>query len=139
MTASRIRLALVGVALILTAGCGGGYGKKLVGTWEPAAGTAEKDNPFGSPTIEFKADGGFRIAVGSEIEMTGTYKVVKEDGKVVTVEAEMTGGKFGGMKIDPKEKKDDSKKTFTVTFEDDDNITMSNPDKGSPDKLKRKK
>jgi hypothetical protein len=139
MTASRIRLGLVGLALIFTAGCGGGYGKKLVGTWEASAPSGE-NNPFaklGSMTVEYKADGGLRIAMGP-IEMTGTYKVVKEDGKVVTVEAEMTGGKMGDLKMDPKDK-GESKQTFTVTFEDDDTITMDPKDKPEPMKLKRKK
>jgi hypothetical protein len=140
MTASRIRLGLVGLALIFTAGCGGGYGKKLVGTWEASApASAGKDNPFGdlgTITVEYKADGGLRMAIGP-IEMNGTYKVIKEDGKVVTVEAEMTSGKMGDLKMDPKDK--EGKKTFTITFEDDDTITMDPKDKPDPMKLKRKK
>jgi hypothetical protein len=136
--ASRWGCVVFGFTLLFTAGCGGGYGKKLVGTWE---GGGDDGTPLGklsAMTVEFKADGGLKVAMGP-IELTGTYKVVKEDGKVLTVDSEMSFAGFGEIKVEGKDKEKTDKKTFTITFEDDDTITMNPTDKPDPKKLKRKK
>lgn len=135
MTASRIPAVIFCLGLVLTAGCSGGYGKKLVGTWE-GGDDATPLGKMGVVTVEFKADGGMKMVVGP-IDITGTYKVVKEDGKVLTVETELTMAGMGDLKMGTKDK--DKKQSFTVTFEDDDTITMSPTDKPDPKKLKRKK
>ena len=124
----------IGIALVATgcdskgssapAGSGAdGYGAKLVGTWEEDG--AKKDEAV---TMEFKADGSCKLVMGP-IDMAGTYKVTKEEGKVVSFDMEL---KFGG-------EKDKGKQTFTATFDDADTITMTPTDKPDPKKMKRKK
>jgi hypothetical protein len=104
-----------------------GYGKKLVGVWEGK----DKEETM---TVEFKADGGMKISMGP-IELKGTYKVVKEDDKTVTFDAELAFEGFG----DPKAPAKADKKTLTATFEDANTIVMQHVgDKPDPRKLKRK-
>ena len=110
------------------------YRAKLVGGWA-TDGTAAGE--FGPVTIEFRADGMFEMAIGP-IELKGTYKVVKADGRVLTVEADMTDAKIGDLKVDPRDG-DDRRKMFEVTFDGADTITMDPKDKPDPLKLKRKK
>ena len=107
------------------------YAKKLVGVWEgteegPKAGKPE------TVTVEFKADNTMKIAMGP-FEMKGTWKVAKEEGKTVTIDTEVT---LDIPELKDKQKAD--KKTFTVTFDDENNITMTPTDKADPKKLKRK-
>ena len=110
-----------------------GAGKKLVGTWE---GTDEsmpdKDGKPVTVTFEFKADGKMAINMGP-FDLTGTYKVTKEDGKTLTVDTEMSlpdlGGKGAG---------NSDKKVFTITFENDNTIVMTPTDKKDPKTFKRK-
>jgi hypothetical protein len=138
---------LLGVAL-LSAGCeksattGPGkpadetYGKKLVGVWE---GTPEGKDDFPGPiTFEFKADNSLKMTLGAaekkSFEMTGSWKLVKEEGKTLTLDSEMTSP-FD----DPKGPKKTQKKTLSVVFDDADTITISEVgEKPNPLKLKRK-
>jgi hypothetical protein len=138
-TTRRVGLVIVCAVLVSASGCSEPYGKKLVGTWEgteqpPGGGKAEVI------TFEFKADGTMRLA-GGPIELTGTYKVVKEDGKTLTLDTEVTGLNIGGQTLgDEKAKPKGDKKTLTVVFEDDDTIVMTPADgKQEAKKLKRKK
>src|SRR5262249_16394814 len=144
---------LLGVA-ILSAGCdkssttGPGkpgdetYAKKLVGVWE---GSPEgKDAAFGPFTMEFKADNGFKFAMGpsgkDQLAMTGTWKLVKEEGKTVTVETETENpfAGIGGAK-DAKGPAKTDKKTLSVAFEDANSIVVSKVgEKPEPIKFKRK-
>jgi hypothetical protein len=113
---------------------GGGddaYSKKLVGVWEGKEDFGGKEEIV---TVEFKSGGGFSAAMGP-LEFTGTWKLIKEDGKTVTFETEVTLKGFD----DPKSPKPD-KKSFTAVFDDADTFTMSrNEGKPDPKKLKRKK
>jgi len=131
--------AWIGVA-ILSAGCdkspvtGPGkpanetYAKKLVGVWE---GT-DKSETF---TIEFKADGGFKVASGPA-ELVGTWTVVKEEGKTVTVDTVIGSVALGELK-GPNTKSDT--KTVSIVFEDANTIVMSHLSvKQEPKTLKRK-
>jgi hypothetical protein len=143
---------LLGVA-VLSAGCdksatsGPGkpgdetYAKKLVGVWE---GSPEGEAAaLGPLTAEFKADNGFKFTVGSgkeKLEMPGTWKLVKEEGKTVTVETETENpfAGIGGAK-DAKGPAKTEKKTFSIVFEDPNTIVMSKVgEKPDPVKLKRK-
>jgi hypothetical protein len=109
------------------------YAKKLVGTWvykdDGAKGGASIDF-----TIEFKADGDLKMSVAQgQFEVSGTWKAVKEEGKTVTIEAEMTlqgvGGGAGARQ----------QKTLSVVFEDADTIVITAVgDKPDPRTLKRK-
>jgi hypothetical protein len=137
---------LLGIAL-LSAGCeksattGPGkpgdetYGKKLVGVWEGSEDFGGKSVPF---TVEFMADNGLKMSMGPPDEkeplvMTGTWKLVKEEGKTVTIETELA------LNVpEVKEKSKPSKKTLTVTFDDANNITTTQADKPESKKLKRK-
>jgi hypothetical protein len=115
-------------------GGGGGtdsYGKKLVGVWEGKERFGDKEETM---TMEFKADGAMKMVMGP-FEMKGTYKVTKEDGKVVTIDTEMSLEGFG----DPKDPPKTDKKTLTATFEDANTMVMQKTgDKPDPLKLKRK-
>jgi hypothetical protein len=140
--------ALLTAALGLTTatGCGSGgtsatggpgktadesYGKKLVGVWEGTEEMAPGEKPE-TVTVEFKADGGFKVAMGP-FDMAGTWKLAREEGKTVTVETEVTAPDFG----QGKGKAD--KKTFTVVFEDANTAVMTQVGgKPDPKKLKRK-
>ena len=141
-TSWRAGAVLLGVVLV-TAGCDKSgttplagkpgdetYAKKLVGTWE-----GSEDGPKGKETVtvEFKADGAMKFIMGP-FDMTGTYKVTKEEGKTVTIDSEMTLGGLEGVKDAPKP----DKKTFTVTFEDANTMVMSPTDKKDPKTFKRK-
>jgi hypothetical protein len=108
---------------------GEAYSKKLVGVWEGTEEMMPGDKPE-SVTVEFKTDGGFKSAMGP-FDMSGTWKLLKEDGKTVTIETEVTLKGFGEGKTD--------KKTFTIVFEDGNSVVMSRAgDKQAPKKLKRK-
>jgi len=139
----RFAGVLLGVALVST-GCDKSgttpppgkpqdetYAKKLIGVWE---GT---DKVFGPVNVEFKADNGVAMTLGAKdkdpLQMTGTFKVVKEEGKTVTIETEVAPNIPGA-----KEKLEAKKKTSTVTFDDADNITLTIPGEEEPKKLKRK-
>jgi hypothetical protein len=132
---SRMRclaVVLLGFALG-SAGCSEAYGKKLVGVWEGTEEGAKGDKPE-TVTVEFKADNTLRIAMGP-FELTGTWKVTKEEGKTVTIDTEVTFPGFPEMKDKPKA----DQKTFNVVFEDANTIVMSQVgDKPDPKKLKRK-
>jgi hypothetical protein len=140
----RVAGVLVGVALA-TAGCNKSsttgtkpadetYAKKLVGVWE---GTDEETKgPKGEAmSMEFKADGGFKVSLGADEVITGTWKAVKEEGKTVTVETE------AGFAV-PGEAKDSGKKqkkTLSAVFEDANTVVISDSgDKPKPSKFKRK-
>jgi hypothetical protein len=108
------------------------YGKKLVGVWEGSEELAPGKSE--TVTVEFKADQGFKVAMGP-FDMTGTWKLVKEEGKTVTVETEVTMPGFGEEKKPGKS----NKQTFTVTFEDANTVVMAEVGgKPDPKKLKRK-
>jgi hypothetical protein len=136
-TTRRVGAVLVCVLVLSAGGCSEPYSKKLVGTWE---GTEDMLGKSETVTFEFKPDGGLRLALGP-FEMTGTYKVAKEDGKTVTLDTEMTGLNIGGKTLgDEKTKTKGDKKTITVVFEDADTISVTSPDgKQETKKLKRKK
>jgi hypothetical protein len=104
------------------------YGKKLAGVWE-ATEEVKGEKPE-TVTMEFKADGGFKATMGP-FDMTGNWKLLKEEGKTVTVETEVSLKGFGDGKTD--------KKSFSIVFEDANTITMSRiGDRPDPKKLKRK-
>jgi hypothetical protein len=120
-----------GAATITSGGGADTYAKKLVGVWEGKLDFGGKDAPM---TVEFKADGSMKISMGGEFESKGTYKVVKEEAKVVTVDTE-TSNPFADPKGAPKM----DKKTMTATFEDANTIVLQHVgDKPDPLKLKRK-
>ncbi len=109
------------------------YSKKLPGVWEGTedVGGGKSENV----TVEFKPDGGFSVVMGP-FAMKGTWKLVKEEGKKLTIDTEVT---FEGLG-NPKEPAKPDKKTLLVAFEDADTIVMSKVgDKPDPRKLKRKK
>ena len=109
------------------------YGKKLVGVWE---GTPEDAPKSLTITVEFKADNGFKMTMGAEkdrFESTGTWKLVKEEGKTLTVETEATY-----PFQDPKGPKKTEKKTLSVEFEDAETIVISSVE-GKQDRLKLKR
>jgi hypothetical protein len=142
--AVRAKILAVGFAVVAMVGCGDtkttlkvtvatsvtlakpsgdGYSKKLVGVWEGKENLGDKEFKV---TIEFTTDGSLKVQM-DELAMKGTYKVVKEEGKTVTIDTEMA---FEGAPA--------QKKTMTAIFEDADNITMSATDQPDPKKLKRK-
>jgi hypothetical protein len=98
------------------------YSKKLVGVWE---GTAPKD-PDRKVTLEFKADATLTFTIGGML-VPGTYRIMKEEGKVVTLVTEL---KYADEK--------ESKTTMKATFDDADSMTMTPVDKNDPVRLKRK-
>lgn len=107
------------------------YSKKLIGTWEGSEDIGGKAETI---TAEFKADGGFKIVMGP-FEMKGTWKLVKEEGKTVTVRTETTIEGFG----DPKDPPKMDKKTLKAVFEDDNTVVISKEgEKPDPLKFKRK-
>ena len=135
---SRCGVLVVGLALV-AAGCdakssssGGGagqpYGKKLVGRWEGSLDEkGEKPMPV---TAEYNADNTFKGVFGP-FAMSGTWKLVKEDGKTVTIETEAAPDEMKDMK---------QKTTLKLVFEDDDTLVMSKDgDRPDPVKMKRKK
>jgi hypothetical protein len=151
-TGMRGSFIALGLAITLTAGCdksattaSGGTtttaapgkpadasaGSKLVGVWESVE-EAKKGEPDDKSTVEFKADGGLTITMGSgpmAFEMTGTWKMAKEEGKTVTIDTDVTLKGFEGKS---------DKKVFKIVFEDANTITMSQADKPDSRKLKRK-
>ncbi len=108
------------------------YSKKLIGTWEGTVDVGE--GKTGQITTEFKGDGSFKSAMGP-FEMKGTWKLVKEEGKAVTVSTEAAIVGIGDPSALPKM----NKLTFQVVFEDANTVVMSEVG-GKPDpiKLKRK-
>ncbi len=106
--------------------------KKLIGTWEGTVDVGE--GKTGQITTEFKGDGSFKSAMGP-FEMKGTWKLVKEEGKAVTVSTEVAIVGIGDPSAPPKM----NKLTFQVVFEDANTVVMSEVG-GKPDpiKLKRK-
>jgi hypothetical protein len=108
-----------------------GYGKKLVGVWEGKEKFGDKEETM---TVEFKSDGSMKMTMGP-FDMKGTYKVVKEEGKTVTIDTEMSIEGFGDAKAPPKT----DKKTLTATFEDANTVVLQKVgEKPDPLKLKRK-
>lgn len=110
-----------------------GAGKQLVGVWESVE-EAKKGAPDEKSTVEFKADGGMAITMGSPpkaFELTGTWKLAKDEGKMVTIDTDLTIKGFPDGKSDKKE--------FKITFDDADTMTMTPADKPDPKKFKRKK
>jgi hypothetical protein len=151
----RIHAAALGLCIVLAAGCeksgttggagstttgapapakGGGddaYSKKLVGIWEGKEKLGDKEEAM---TVEFKADGSMKIAMGP-FEMKGTWNVTKEEGKKVTLDTETTLD-LGDPKLPAKS----DKKTLLATFEDADSMVLEKVgEKPDPLKLKRKK
>jgi hypothetical protein len=145
-----VSLVAVAVAAVLaSAGCGkksspstpSGQtselsGAKLVGTWETEPEQVEVNGKkVGKPismTAEFKENGELKLDV--IFELTGTWKVVKEEGNTFTVDTvvEMPDFKFESTKKE--------RKTFTITFDGPDAMTMTEVgDKPDPMKFKRKK
>jgi hypothetical protein len=147
----RVSFLTLGLAAALMAGCdksattaavggagttGGAPGKpgdsgasdKLVGVWE-SVDAPKKGEPDDKSTVEFKKDGGLSIAMGP-FEMTGTWKLTKEEGKTVTIDTEVTVKGFPEGKSD--------KKSFTIVFEDANTMVMSPADKPDPKKFKKK-
>jgi hypothetical protein len=108
------------------------YAKKLVGVWE---GTVVKDDKSETFMIEFKADGGFKVASGPA-ELAGTWKVVKEEGNTVIVDTVIGSVGLGELK-GPNTKSDT--KTVSFVFEDANTIVMTHLSvKQEPKTLKRK-
>jgi len=111
---------------------GGVYAKKLVGTWEASEDVGGKAEII---TAEFKTDGGFKMLMGP-FEIKGTWKLVKEEGKTVTVSTEAALEGLGDPKAPPKM----DKKTLKAVFEDDNTVVISKEEgKPEPLKFKRKK
>jgi hypothetical protein len=108
-----------------------GAGKQLVGVWESVeeAKKAEKGEPDDKATVEFKADGGLKIAMGP-FEMTGTWKLAKDEGKTLTIDTDVVMKGFGEGKSD--------KKSFKIVFDDPNTMTMTPTDKPDAKKFKRK-
>jgi hypothetical protein len=107
------------------------YGKKLVGTWVYKD-DAKNGGPSSDFTIEFKAGGGLKMSVDQgKFELSGTWKSVKEDGKSITIDVELSLDGPAGMKS--------QQKTLSIVFEDGDTIVISAVgDKADPRTLKRK-
>jgi uncharacterized protein (TIGR03066 family) len=108
-------------------------GKQLVGVWE-SVNEPKKGEADDRATVEFKADGGLTITMGSPpmtFEMTGTWKMAKDEGKTVTIDTDLTLKGFPDGKSD--------KKVFKITFDDADTMTMTPADKPDPKKFNRKK
>jgi len=105
------------------------YSKKLVGVWEGK----EEAKDGGKPetlTVEFKADGSFKITMGP-FDVIGTWMSVKEEGKTLTVDTEATLAGLGKDKS--------QKKTFSIVFDDVNTIVMSPAGaKADPKTLRRK-
>jgi hypothetical protein len=109
------------------------YAKKLVGVGEGTEEMAPGEKPE-TVTVEFKADGGFKVAMGP-FDMAGTWKLAKEEGKTVTVDTEVSFPNFGEEKGPGKT----DKKVFSIVFEDANAIVMTQVGgKPDPKKLKRK-
>ena len=109
------------------------YAKKLVGIWEGTEEVKEGEKPE-PVTVEFKADGGFKVTMGP-FDLTGTWKQTKEEGKTVTVDTEVSFPGFGEKKGPGKS----DKKVFSIVFEDANTIVMTEVGgKPDPKKLKRK-
>jgi hypothetical protein len=103
-------------------------GSKLVGVWEGVE-EAKKGEPDDKSTVEFKADGGLNIAMGP-FELTGTWKLTKDEGKTLTIDTDVTPKGLGEGKSD--------KKVFKIVFDDANTMTMTPADKPDPKKFKRK-
>ena len=157
-------VSLVAVAAVLAcAGCGkktspstsdgqasGSLGAKLVGTWQTEPEQVEVNGKkVGEPilaTAEFKQNGELKLDL--LFELTGTWKAVKEEGNTLTIdtEVEVPDFKFEATTKDGKtvqkseESKKKERKTFTITFDGPDAMTMTEVG-GKPDpmKFKRKK
>jgi hypothetical protein len=154
----RVNLVALGLCIVLAAGCeksgttggsgtgsaatgapapakGGGdeaYSKKLVGVWEGKEDLGGKEE---TATMEFKGDGTMSITMGP-FELAGTWKLVKEDGKTLTVDTALTPKGFP----DPKGEGKPDKKSFSIVFDNADTITMSKLEGKSDAKtFKRKK
>jgi hypothetical protein len=160
---SLVALALA--AVLASAGCGkksspspstsdgqtsGPSGAKLVGTWQTEPEQVEVNGKkVGKPmsmTAEFKENGELKLDV--IFELTGTWKAVKEEGNTLTIDTEvgMPDFKFEQTTKDGKtvQKSEESvkkeRKTFTITFDGPDAMTMTDVgDKPDPMKFKRKK
>jgi hypothetical protein len=149
-TAMRVKFLALGLAAAVLTGCDksaatpaagtttsgapgnpvdAGAAKKLVGVWESVE-DAKKGGLDEKVTVEFKKDGGLSFVMGP-IELTGTWKVAKDEGKTMTIDAEMT------MK-GPGDPGKSTQKTFKIDFEAGDTMTMSPTDKPDPKKFKRK-
>lgn len=104
------------------------YSKKLVGNWESTEDIGGKPQTI---TAEFKSDGGFKLDLGI-FDMKGTWRLVKEEGKTVTISTETTID-------DAKAPTKSIKQTLSVLFEDADTVVITNEgDKPDPKKFKRK-
>ncbi len=105
--------------------------KKLVGTWEGLE--ESKGGKSDTITVEFKADGSIKLAVGP-FEMTGTWKFAKSEDKKTTIDTELKFDGLGGKGGD-----ETQKMSFTIEFKDKDTIVMSPVAKPDPKEFKRKK
>jgi hypothetical protein len=146
-TVTRASFLAVGLAAALITGCDksattaagasttaapgkpadSGAGDKLVGVWESVE-EAKKGEPGDKETVDFKKDGG--LSIMGPFELTGTWKLAKDEGKTITIDTELTPKGFEKGKSD--------KKTFTITFDDANTMTMTPTDNPSPRKFKRK-
>lgn len=166
---SLVRLIAVVAALVI-AGCGkksssspdaqgsapsgakgaGSSGAKLVGTWESEPEQVEiNGKKVGEPksmTVEFKENGEWKMDVF--FEPAGTWKAVKEEGNMLTIDTEVEAPDFkfesttkDGKTVEKSEKSTKKeRKTFTIAFDGPDAMTMTDVDeKPLPMKFKRKK
>jgi hypothetical protein len=106
------------------------YSNKLIGVWE---GMEVRNNEQVSFTIEFKAGGGLKFELPGGHELVGTWNRTKEEGKTVTIDAEVSlpedGNGISGV----------HKVTFLVAFENAHEVAISAVgDKSDPKKLKRR-
>ncbi|HKB03181.1 MAG TPA: hypothetical protein VKD90_13225 [Gemmataceae bacterium] len=145
-TTRRVGVVLLGAAIAFAAGCekssttggaGEAYSKKLVGVWEGKEDLGGKEMTV---NVEFKDGGGIKITLdagGKEpLEMSGTWKLVKEEGKTLTVETQMA------LDIPELKEKVPGKtdtKSFTIVFDDENSITMTQVGKPDAKNLKRKR
>jgi hypothetical protein len=105
-----------------------GAGKQLVGVWESVE-EPKKGEPDDKATVDFKGDGGMSIVMGP-FELSGTWKIAKDEGKTVTIDTDLTVKGLGEGKSD--------KKSFKIVFDDANTMTMTPADKPDPKKFKRK-
>jgi hypothetical protein len=104
------------------------YSKKLVGVWEATEVNKKPPQPDNF-TMEIKAGGELKITV-MQFELVGTWKRIKEEGKNVTIDADLSVVGVGKGKT----------VTLLIAFENADEAVISVVgDKPEPKILKRKK
>ena len=115
-------------------GKGDEYSKKLIGVWEATEVNKKPPQPDNF-TVEFKAGGELKIELtGFGFELVGTWKRIKEEGKNVTIDAELSVVGAGKGNVPSKTV------TLLIAFENADEAVISVVgDKPEPKLLKRKK